>query len=723
MSVGYLLRRAASRPPHLLIREMRGFVQRRARARVQRRADRLRSSYADGAPQGALHAYVALGAADIPDDLAASLPAVLDRVLDHRFDLLGSGWTAVYHGADCRGVEGVRYPSAPRVDADRDGAWLADRLNAENLPEARRLWGLIDQPGYRPIDWQLDFKSGYRWSERDYFLDIAYGHVPGADVKVPWELARLQHLPWLAVACVLARAGKSGFAPPERYVGEVRSQILDFLATNPPRFGVNWRCAMDVAIRIANALLALDILRGAGVTFDPPFREAVARAALEHGRHIADHLEWSEAGRSNHYLSDIVGLLFIAAYLPRSAETDAWLAFAIQQIETEIETQFGADGGNYEGSTAYHGLSAELATYAAALVLGLPEERQAALRSYDCCAINVRPPFGPSPMPLYDMWGAGPSPLPLNSFARIAAMGRFLGATTKPTGRILQVGDTDSGRLFKLHPVWRASESFEPEEDNLDRRGLGAALEALLAGLGTGRDEWLDATVLRQFAKNRRIGLPTIATAPPPQGDLAALLEEIGHLPADCRRVTEIPIPAGIDSGEGLVCAAFPDFGLYLLRGPRVFLALRCAGHARGDAPTGHTHDDNLALELQLDGRDVITDPGSYLYTPVPEIRERYRAAEAHFAPRPAGRTAAVPAGLFALRHVARATCLHCGTGGLAGRLDAPDWKAWRVIELLPSAIRVTDACAPGPLAPISADPPRVTTGYGKLTKSPAYTF
>jgi hypothetical protein len=283
VSIGLLLRRAATLPTHLLLRKSAGFVRRQARARLQRQTDRMRPSYADAAPDGALHCYVALTAADIPDELAAALPAITARIFDHRFDLLGSGWTAVDHGADCRGVEGVRYPPAQPVAADRDGAWLAGRINAANLAESRRLWRLVDRPDYRPIDWQLDFKSGYRWSERTYFLDIDYGHAPGADIKLPWELARMQHLPWLAVACLLAHAGRPGFAAVDLYASEVRSQILDFLATNPPRFGVNWRCPMDMAIRIANWLLALDILHGAGVRFDGPFREAVARAALELG--------------------------------------------------------------------------------------------------------------------------------------------------------------------------------------------------------------------------------------------------------------------------------------------------------------------------------------------------------------------------------------------------------------------------------------------------------
>ena len=117
--------------------------------------------------------------------------------VEHRFDLLGSGWVRVAHGVRCRGVERIAYKPGAAVSADHEGRWLEHRINRANLIEARRIWRLIG-PAYTPIDWKLDFKSGYRWSEKTWYLDIRYGHKLGADIKVPWELARMQHMAGLA---------------------------------------------------------------------------------------------------------------------------------------------------------------------------------------------------------------------------------------------------------------------------------------------------------------------------------------------------------------------------------------------------------------------------------------------------------------------------------------------------------------------------------------------
>src|SRR3989338_2545267 len=210
--------------------------------------------------------------------------------IDHRFDLLGSGWVVVKYGMICRGLEGYVYNDEVPIPADPQGKWLEGRINPSNLKESQSIWSLVD-PDYQPIDWQRDFKSGYRWSEHTWFRDIPFGHMLGVDVKVPCELARMQHLPQIALAFVIARS--SDDAPlSDKLMREFRNQILDFMATNPPRFGVNWHSTMDVSIRMVNWLVAYDLFRVHGAKFDADFERLFIRSIYEHALHTFHHLEW-----------------------------------------------------------------------------------------------------------------------------------------------------------------------------------------------------------------------------------------------------------------------------------------------------------------------------------------------------------------------------------------------------------------------------------------------
>ena len=192
----------------------------------------------------------------------------------------------------------------------------------------------------------------------------------------------MQHLSMLAWAYGLAGIRARGFRPASVYAREFREQVLDFIATNPPRYGVNWFCTMDVAIRAANWLVARDLFRAFGAQFDHNFELVFTRSVYEHGRHIAANLENSGGRRGNHYLSDIAGLLFTAAYLPENDETNCWLAFAIREVANEMAFQFNRDGSNCEASTGYHRLSTEIMLYSAILCLLLPRKRVRALKGY-----------------------------------------------------------------------------------------------------------------------------------------------------------------------------------------------------------------------------------------------------------------------------------------------------------------------------------------------------
>lgn len=517
---------------------------------------KLDNHYSMTLPLGVLHKH------------EATILALADRYRAHQFDLLGSGWVQVEHGMPCRGIESFRYDSGPKIDADGSGHWLAGRINAANLSESQRIWQLVDA-GYRPIDWHLDFKSGFRWQEACYYRDIRYGHRPGVDVKVPWELSRMQHLPMLALAFALDGG--------DSYVREFGNQVLDFSAANPPRYGVNWACTMDVAIRAANWLLAYDLFHSAGATFDAPFLTEFTRSVYQHGLHIVNHLEWNEQLRGNHYLADIVGLLFVATHLSATAETDAWLAFAVQQLLKESATQFHEDGSNFEASTCYHRLSGEMLAYATALILGLPPHRQQALKKIEPRRWQHQPALEPS-IAFYPL-AESETPLPAWYVERLAKAGEFALDTTHANGTGVQIGDNDSGRCIKMG-----------DDHPLDSRPLVAALDGLFH-----RDDFA------RFAGVSRL-----------ERECIARLANGVTLPSTATRAS-----------------AYPQFGLYLLRQTGFRAWVRC-GHVGQNGHGGHAHDDQLSFELSIDGVRLIVDPGTYLYTPLAEQRNRFRSSAMH---------------------------------------------------------------------------------------------
>ena len=691
---------------------------------------------------------------DLPSSLEEQLPELADHIFSHRFDLLGSGWVTVHYGMQCRGVEGLRFESGPAVVADREGEWLAEQVSAPNVAESRRLWRLVADheasAAYQPIDWQLDFKSGYRWDARTWYGDIPRAVRPGQDLKVPWELARMQHLPVLALARALAAEGRLGGVSAESCDAEFRAQILDFLATNPPRYGVNWACAMDVAIRLTNWLLARDLFLSSGAVFDAPFEEALARSVYEHGRYILRHLEGGAGMRGNHYLADVSGLLFAAAYLPATRETDAWLAFGVQEIVSETDHQFHADGSHFEDSVCYHRMSAEMVVWSAALVLGLPAARRHALTAYEDRVHAVRPALRPAPLPHYPVPGRQEfSPFPDWFWERLERMGQFASDVTKPCGHVVQIGDNDNGRFLKLHPLYErttvsaardcyanlsgytglADGDTYLDDDHLDFRPF----VGLLAGI-LDRSDWIDFAgecSLETRLIRRSIGVPVAARHPQridSAGSVQVWEESVAPaaLVSPGRHQTYCFEAPGASLLTGLSCCAYPDFGLYIFRSPRLYLSIRC-GSTEGRSVRAHTHADQLAIELQIDGRDRVRDPGTYLYTPLPERRNEYRGVGAHFAPRVAGlEPVDLSVGIFPLGGFVAGECRYFGSLGFCGRHAGFGAPVSRTVRLETNTVVVEDWLeVPGSselrleLSSDGSEGTRFSKGYGTRAAAP----
>lgn len=715
------MRRARELPPRVVVAKAIRLAARTARQKAKQLRDTFVSSY--GSPISAPFNLSLTVPADALDNRAREdLRFFVSRYLSHQFDILGSGHVDVGYGGEADGLENVRYVKPTEFTSGSIPKEPWRQVSRASRARARRIFQLIDDPEYQPIDWQWDMRSGYRWSAKTHWQRLRIGMDRGADIKMPWELSRMQHLPQLAFAALLSLEGHPHFAPPGVYVAEIRNQMLDFLATNPPRHGACWGCPMDVSIRAANWVVAIGLLNGVGLTLDAECMGEVLGGLKEAATFVTQNLEWAERGRSNHYLADLAGLLFTSAALPRSPTTRTWMNFAAREMCSECIVQFHKDGGNYEGSTSYHRLSGELATYTIALTEGLAAREPDIFKTIEPTTLDAMGvPLSDPAQPIDQILA--------KTTERLSSVLRFTHAMARPDGTIIQIGDTDSGRLFKLAP--RLTENLDnpaglPQEAQLhidelldalsyitaqsqQSRGIGGALAA---GLAAGAP-------LRRALQKRDSCVAYGKYAIGSRALLQELKANVLALPEHSRRYQCLPLPNGLERIP--VLSMFPDFGLYCLTTGNFYLAFRCAKHARNDAPSGHTHDDNLTMDVVVDGQPLVTDPGTYVYTSFPELRDAYRMSGAHFVPR-ANEFCAVATSdyLFHLKHEMVARCVLASQSVLAGILEGDAGQIIRVVEITDSAIEVLDGVVGGTLAKLNVTE-TIAIGYGKKTARPAF--
>jgi uncharacterized heparinase superfamily protein len=248
--------------------------------------------------------------------------------------------------------------------------WPLDLARSEQLPESLRqageqlvaeadevAIGRVDILGSGPaeigrdVDWHRDFKSGYRWPE-SFFLDIEVTRLDDdSDAKVPWDLSRSHHM------LTLARAAR--LTGEERYAREVERQLTSWLTANPPGVGINWAQPMEIALRAVAWVWVLRTLEPA-FPLEASLRQRVLASLQSHGRHVSMTLEGTPYLRSNHYLSDILGLLILGAVLEGDPRGSRWMGYARRAFEREMQTQVLDDGMGFEASVGYHGLALEM---------------------------------------------------------------------------------------------------------------------------------------------------------------------------------------------------------------------------------------------------------------------------------------------------------------------------------------------------------------------------
>ena len=255
----------------------------------------------------------------------------------------------------------------------------------------------------KSIDWQLDYKSGYRWSP-GYCRDLEYGKPDQiGDVKFPWELSRLQWLIPIGQAFLLTGD--------ERFAIKAREIIDSWIDANPYGGSINWSCTMEVALRIFTLTWFVHAFKESLHWRHKIFRGRLLRTIYLHADFAVRHLEKSDIN-GNHYIADAAGLVYAGLFFGEGKEESRWLRIGWDILCDEFPKQVFDDGVDFEGSIAYHRLVQELFLYPALyrIVSGMS--------------------------------------MPDNYCKRLTSMAQFTNAYSRPDGSVPLVGDADDGRVL-----------------------------------------------------------------------------------------------------------------------------------------------------------------------------------------------------------------------------------------------------------------------------------
>jgi hypothetical protein len=276
------------------------------------------------------------------------------------------------------------------------------------------LLGLGDKCFGSPPDWHRDPLSGLIWP-LDYHADLNLLRSDGSDVRTLWELNRLAHLITLARAYTVKSE--------DRFSAEFFQQVASWHSRNPYGRGANWNCAMEVALRAMNLLGAFDLFRHSRYLDEKTL--AVQLAMFDHhGRFIRRNLEFSYVATSNHYLSDIIGLLWLGIMLPELEHAGEWRDFGLREMLREMDKQVTADGADFEASTGYHRFVLELFLYSFIL----------------CRANDIE--------------------IEERYWEKLHRMLEYTLAYLRPDGYAPLIGDSDSGQVFPISRRWADDHSY-----------------------------------------------------------------------------------------------------------------------------------------------------------------------------------------------------------------------------------------------------------------------
>ncbi len=598
MKIKTIINKALSLPPEIVLRKARDRIVDLFKLHRERLYDKDNPTYIT-APEWfdkIPYSYFKFPSDSILIKYKVEIKSLSEYYLMHKFNLLGSGWVEIFYSMKTSGYESLNYSADNQFDIER---FISTQFHKPNQEIIKSIYKLISTD-YKLIDWQIDFRSGFRFNEAQWYRDIQFGNVRGVDIKLPWELGRMQHLIMLAYACKLSQTYPNDFKTAETYFNEFRNQILDFIAFNPPRYGVQWMNAMDVGIRAVNWLVCYDLFKNMNFIFQDEEDYIFRQSIYEHLLHILWNLEWSHGLRANHYFANIASIIIISSYMPISEDSNNSLIFGLQELINETLYQFYPDGGNFEASTSYHRLSTEFLLHSIFILMNLQNDKIQALKNYSIHQWRYTKKLQPLPKQLFKI-EKNRFIFPDEFWERVSNIIDFCLDAQNNAKTMSRIGDIDNGRFIKFTPIIVDDKNNEPFEYDDSMSCVLSLFCGMFSLNDTCPDDYIEFELANATSKEK---LPNIEIKYP-------------------EFKSELISPNQFKNSQ------YPDFGLYIYRNCIYEVFIRC-GQIGQNGKGGHSHNDQLSFELSIDGNFVIVDPGCYVYTALQAKRNQYRSTHYH---------------------------------------------------------------------------------------------
>lgn len=351
----------------------------------------------------------------------------------------------------------------------------------------------------------------------------------------------------------------------EHYAETCRDHVDSWLDQNPFLRGPNWTSGIEIGLRVISLVWTRRLLDD----WTP-----VGSVFEDDPRFVASigrHLQWLDRFRStgssanNHAVAEAAGLFVGATAWPWFRESLRWRQSAGAWLAEVTDALTMPSGLNRELASHYHLFTLEL------LLAAITEDLLATESALPAVATRVA----------RQMTGA-------------------LGHMCDSTGRLARQGDSDDANVLMI--------------DRAQSTPAGALAWAAVV---------LGPLMLADGGRSSTV------TGPQTDARAAAIAALLGgdRVTVDAPGAATTDGVAGPDErvaldADGFIVRSFTDATTSR------WFRMDCSPHG-ATAIAAHAHADALAIELRVDGRDVIADPGTYRYSAVAR-RSYYRSTRAH---------------------------------------------------------------------------------------------